>query len=63
MRSSPTPELTRREESASCGKFSMTDKLIPLRLNELLGRTIDVMIQLSIPLSWLRSVTLNATIV
>ena len=33
-----TPELTGREASASCDKFSMRSKLIPLRLNELLCR-------------------------
>jgi hypothetical protein len=32
-----TPELTGRESTSKSFKFSMTIKLIPLRLNELLG--------------------------
>jgi hypothetical protein len=33
-----TPELTGRETTASCDKLTITGKLIPLRLNELLCR-------------------------
>jgi hypothetical protein len=32
-----SPEFTCRESTASCDKLSMKGKLIPLRLNELLG--------------------------
>jgi hypothetical protein len=45
---SRTPRFTRRETSASCGKFSMKDKLIPVGCNRLLGSAINVSIQLSI---------------
>jgi hypothetical protein len=40
-----TLELTRRETTTSCGKLTMKDKLIPVGLNELLGRPCDVSIQ------------------
>jgi hypothetical protein len=33
-----TPGLTRRETTASCDKFSMKDKLIPVGSNRLLDR-------------------------
>jgi hypothetical protein len=61
MRSGPTPELTRREEAASCGKFSMKDLLIPVGLNELLGRACDVSIQPAIWLCSAASITITST--
>ncbi len=39
-----TPELTRRESTASCGKFTMRGKLIPVGSNELFGGPCDVTI-------------------
>jgi hypothetical protein len=43
-----TPELTRRETTASCDKLTMKAALYPVGFNELLGRTCDLMIQAAI---------------
>ena len=43
-----TPELTGREVSASCDKFSIRGKLIPLAFNELLDAGLFVTLNLEI---------------
>jgi hypothetical protein len=52
-----TPELTRRESTASCDKLTMKGTLIPVGLNELLGRPHDMGIQCAI---WLCSSSLDS---